>query len=339
MNALQMWNDCTGDKLTPVLKAKFKAALVRGAQDNKYTAANREIIFSKIENLGNILEKIGEVFLCNVEMNSVPTYLNLENTVCLNLDISEKTIAATSLQATIFGLIKGENDIISHDLALSSDDEDAPVAPPKSFLKFDAETECASDNTSSFLPNSDDELAKYLDSEQIPSTNIKKEKPEDPDYSPTKMIKKEKKGPSSRKRKRDGDEKKNGHKKRKPSSENTRNMEECLKIVANLEDLEMKESNMALLAEHLDKHARGRMKSTMELMEENIPKIYDTFKVICKFTISLKKMLNHILFKLDETTREPVILCGGCHLHCVGNWNLPNPTGRPSKESPPPLTK
>ena len=51
-------------------------------------------------------------------------------------------------------------------------------------------------------------------------------------------------------------------------------MEQCLKIVANLEDLEMKESNMAILAEHLDKHAHGRMKSTMELMEENIPKIY-----------------------------------------------------------------
>ena len=84
-------------------------------------------------------------------------------------------------------------------------------------------------------------------------------------------------------------ESKSGHKKRKSSDENTQNIEQCLKIVANLEDLNMKESNMALLAEHLDKHARRRMKSTMELMEENIPKIYDTFKVICKFTISFKK--------------------------------------------------
>ena len=61
--------------------------------------------------------------------------------------------------------------------------------------------ECISDNSSSFLPNSDDELAKYLDSELMPDANIKKEKPEDPEYLPTKMIKKEKKGPSSRKRK------------------------------------------------------------------------------------------------------------------------------------------
>ena len=66
-------------------------------------------------------------------------------------------------------------------------------------------------------------------------------------------------------------------------------MVQCLKIVANLEELDMKESNMALLAEHLDKHTHGRMKSTMELMEENSPKIYNTFKVIYKFTILFKK--------------------------------------------------
>ena len=77
--------------------------------------ANREIIFSKIENLRNILEKIGEVFLCNVEINSAPTYLNFENAVCLNLNISEKIITAASLQATIFGLMKGENDLISQE--------------------------------------------------------------------------------------------------------------------------------------------------------------------------------------------------------------------------------
>ena len=65
--------------------------------------------------------------------------------------------------------------------------------PLKSFLKCNTETECASKNSSSFLPNSDDELAKYLDSEPIPDAIIKKEKPEDPNYSPTKMIKKEKK--------------------------------------------------------------------------------------------------------------------------------------------------
>ena len=97
----------------------------------------------------------------------MPTYLNLENAVCLNLNISEKNITAASLQETICSLMKGENDLISHDLALSSEDEDVPINPPKRFLKSNAEMECASNNSSSFLANSDDKIAKYLDSKLI----------------------------------------------------------------------------------------------------------------------------------------------------------------------------
>ena len=194
MNALHTRNDCTEDKLTSILKAKFRAVLVRGAQDNKYSAANQEIIFSKIENLGNILEKIGEVFLCNVEINSAPTYLNLENAVCLNLDISEKNIKAASLQSTIFSLMKGDNDLISYDLALSSEDENVSITPPKNFLKSNVEPECVSDNSSSFLPNSDDELAKYLDSELMPDANIKKIKTRRPQIFTNENDKEGKKG-------------------------------------------------------------------------------------------------------------------------------------------------
>ena len=191
MNALMTWNDCSEEKLMPILKGKFKALLMKEGQDNKYSVVNREIIFSKIENLGSILEKIGEAFLCNIEMNSTPTYLNLENMVCLNLDITESYITAMSLQATVSALLKGENMCISHDnLGLSSDEEEGPMTPPKSFLKCSTETE-STENSSYFSPNSDDELAKYLNSEKI----------EDPEYSPPKITKKEKKGSNNRKRK------------------------------------------------------------------------------------------------------------------------------------------
>ena len=107
----------------------------------------------------------------------------------------KKNITAVSLQATVCSLLKGENDV-SHDFDLSSNDEDAPIGPPKSFLKYNMATESASsknENSLSFSPNSDDELAKYLDSEIMSYANIKKEKAKDPDYSPSKIIKKEKK--------------------------------------------------------------------------------------------------------------------------------------------------
>ena len=113
-------------------------------------------------------------------------------------------------------------------------------------------------------------------------------------------------------------------------------MEQCLKIIANLEDLEMKESNMAPLAKHLDKHACGRMKTTLELMEENIPKIYDTFKVICKFTISLKKMLNHILFKIDEKNRRTCNTMQGMSFTLCLKLEPPQPHKKTSLKNPPP---
>ena len=47
MNTFMTWNDCTEEKLMPVLNGKFKALLMRGGQDNKYPVVNREIIFSK----------------------------------------------------------------------------------------------------------------------------------------------------------------------------------------------------------------------------------------------------------------------------------------------------
>ena len=194
MNALMTWNDCSEEKLTPVLKGKFKALLMKGGQDNKYSVVNREIIFSKIENLGSILEKIGEAFLCNIEMNSTPTYLNLENMVCLNLDITESYITAMSLQATVSALIKGENMYIScDDLALSSDEEEESVTPPKSLLKCSTETE-STENSSYFSPNSDDELAKYLNSEMVSNTNIKKEKKRRPRVFTPKNYQERKKG-------------------------------------------------------------------------------------------------------------------------------------------------
>ena len=136
-------------------------------------------------------------------MNSAPTYLNLENMVCLNVDITDNNITAISLQTTVCCLLKGENVCISHDLAMSRDQEDGPKTPPKIFLKCSTETESTSENENSsyFSPNSYDELAKYLNSEIMSNTNIKKEKTEDPEYSPPKLIKKEKKGSNNRKRK------------------------------------------------------------------------------------------------------------------------------------------
>ena len=106
------------------------------------------------------------------------------------------------------------------------------------------------------------------------------------------------------------------------------------KLWKNIKGMEMKNSEMELLASHLDEHTQGTLKSARTLINENIPKIHETFQVIYKFTLTLKKMLKAIPYKKDDTTGEPIIECAGCHLHCVSNWNLPGPSGQPTKDLP-----
>ena len=105
-----------------------------------------------------------------------------------------------------------------------------------------------------------------------------------------------KKEKNSQKRKKDSSgatQEKNDNKKKKLSS--MTDEEELLNILSNLEKMDMKETDMGLLAKHLDLHTQGTMKKTIETMADNIPTIFDTFKIICKFTMTLKKMLNYIL--------------------------------------------
>ena len=89
---------------------------------------------------------------------------------------------------------------------------------------------------------------------------------------------------------------------------------------------------MDLLAKHLDKNTQGTLKTAKKLINENLPKIHKTCQVIYKYALTLNIMLKSILYKKNEDTGEVMIHCMGCHLHCVSNWNLLGPSGRPMKE-------
>ena len=309
--------------LTEILKSLFKTTLLEACSPEKriFVTVNRKFTFKSIDNVQTLLRSVGKIFMCNIEMNDVPLYSDLENMIILNLKITENNIQVISLLPTLCGM-PSEKPIIQNELDLSSSDsEEEVVNPPASFLASTSND----DNTTPFTPLGElDEL--FMANPLV----IVKEEPEDnPEYSPP--IKPPKKEKSSQKRKKEEQER-NDNKKKKSSS--STDEEELLKILSNLEQMDMKETDMGLLAKHLDLHTQGTMKKTINMMADNVPAIFDTFKIICKFTMTLKKMLNYIPYKIDEKMGEPIIQCAGCHLHCVGNWNLPNPTGRPTKDCP-----
>ena len=69
----------------------------------------------------------------------------------------------------------------------------------------------------------------------------------------------------------------------------------------------MKNSDMDLLAKHLDENTQGTLKSAKKLINENLPKIHETFQVIYKYALTLKKMLKSIPYKKNEDTGEVII--------------------------------
>ena len=70
----------------------------------------------------------------------------------------------------------------------------------------------------------------------------------------------------------------------------------------NVEEMEMRNSDMDLLTQHLDAHTVGTLKSGRKLINENIPKINEIFQVISKYVLTLKKMLKNIPYKIDDKT-------------------------------------
>ena len=321
--------------LTEILKSLFKTTLVEACLPEKRTLVviNRKFTFKSINNVQTLLTSVGKIFMCNIEMNGVPLYSDLENMIILNLKFTENDIQVISLLPTLCGM-PSEKPIIQNELDLSSSDseEEEEVKPPPSFLPSTSNDEGGllsnDDNTRPFTPSN--ELDEFFLTN--PLVIVKEEPKDDPRPGPSiKPLRKEK---SSQKRKKEAfpaEQEKNDNKKKNSSSTDE---EELLKILSNLEQMDMKETDMGLLAKHLDLHTQGTMKKTIQMMADNVPAIFDTFKIICKFTMTLKKMLNYIPYKIDEKTGEPIIQCAGCHLHCVGNWNLPNPTGRPMKDCP-----
>ena len=325
--------------LTEILKSLFKSTLLEACSAAKRTfiSINKKFTFKSIDDVKTLLTSVGQIFMCHIEMNKVSLYSTLENMMILNLKITENDIQVISLLPTLCGM-PSEKPIIQNELDSSSSDseeEEEEVKPPPSFLPS------TSSNFGS-LPTNDEDTTPFTlpgepssELEDFFLTNplvIAKEEPEDdPAYHPP--IKPPKKEKSSRKRKKEtlsATQEKNDNKKKKTSTDE----EEMMKILSNLEQMDMKEMDMGLLAKHLDLHTQGTMKKTINMMADNIPAIFDTFKIICKFTMTLKKMLNYIPYKIDEKMGEPIIQCAGCHLHCVGNWNLPNPVGRPTKDCP-----
>ena len=105
----------------------------------------------------------------------------------------------------------------------------------------------------------------------------------------------------------------------------------------NEEEVENKgfniDSDMDKFLEHLDHHTKDLFQSTKEVLDENLPIIYNSLATVKSFISLLGKIIFKILHKIDPISSEITLKCKGCFLHCPQNWSLTSPPGQPTANS------
>ena len=116
--------------------------------------------------------------------------------------------------------------------------------------------------------------------------------------------------------------------KEKQTCEAKNNLKRKLK---NDEEVENKgfniDGDMTKFLEHLDHHTKDLFQSTKEVLDENLPIIYNSLATVKSFISLLGKIIKKILHEIDPISSEMTLKCKGCLLHCPQNWSLTSPPG------------
>ena len=118
--------------------------------------------------------------------------------------------------------------------------------------------------------------------------------------------------------------------KEKPKCEAKSNLKTKLE---NDEEVENKgfniDGDMAKFLEHLGHHTKDLFQSTKEVLDENLPIIYNSLATVKSFISLLGKIIKKILHEIDPISSEITLKCKRCLLHCPQNWSLTSPLGQP----------
>ena len=93
------------------------------------------------------------------------------------------------------------------------------------------------------------------------------------------------------------------------------------------------DGDMTKFLEHLDHHTKDLFQSTKEVLDENLPIIYNSLATVKSFISLLGKIIKKIPHEIDPISGEITLKCKGCLLHYPQNWSLTSLPGRPTANS------
>ena len=87
------------------------------------------------------------------------------------------------------------------------------------------------------------------------------------------------------------------------------------------------DGDMAKFLEHLDHHTKDLFQSTKQVLDENLPIIYNSLVTVKSFISLLGKIILKIPHEIDPISSEITLKYKGCLLHCPQNWSVTSPPG------------
>ena len=116
--------------------------------------------------------------------------------------------------------------------------------------------------------------------------------------------------------------------KEKPTCKTKSNLKRKLENDREVENKRFNiDGDMTKFLEHLDHRTKDLFQNTKEVLDENLPIIYNSLATVKSFISLLGKIIKNILHEIDPISSEITLKCKGCLLHCPQNRSLISPPG------------
>ena len=293
----------------------YREELKKAKTNQKFIAIKGKLIFANETTLHTFLKEIAEVFLINININNSVISSNVENVVDWDIKIQNNNISVPNICVNYAYLL---HEVYTHDETQKEEEEEEETSQ----LDYNPPSDTNQSRGKKInMCLSEEENMKIIDEERCKKNDEEEDDVNKGKITPIKINMKEiSKTPSEKNTKLKEQSRKRCH---TPDQESdTKNY-----------GFYIEGSNPSDFLEYLDKHTAESFKSTLEILNENIPKIHNNLVALKSYTKGMDKILKKIPYQINPQTNEVILKCGCCILHCPQNWNMSSSPGRPTGNS------
>ena len=254
----------------------YREELKKAKTNQKFIAIKGELIFANETTLHTFLKEIAEVFLININVNNSVISSNVENVVDWDIKIQNNNISVPNICLNYAYLLHG---VYTHDKTQKEEKEKEEMSQ----LDYNPPSDTNQSHGKKInMCLSEEENMKIIDEERCKKNNKEEDDVNKGKITPLKINMKEiSKTPSEKNTKLKEQSRKRCH---TPDQESdTKNY-----------GFYIEGSNPSDFLEYLDKHTAESFKSTLEILNENIPKIHNSLVALKSYTKGMDKILKKI---------------------------------------------